>query len=270
MKWSIRKKFNISFLILFTISAMVFTYFLGNFMENQALTTIENDVIKLQHTTREYLKQFKELHQEEKDLLAAYGQPLTHTLSELYDHSVALYTPEGRFITEATPINSELLMTQKKHEPNVSETSSKELIGAFDNKASYTITTLDQGTIVKFAYPVYLEDEFYGVVRFTADYTSLFSHNEQLIQHFRILTFTLLFGVFCIALWLTQQIIKPLRTLTEATKQVANRSFAAVTMNPSTDEVGELTKQFAAMQAEINRYVSKVEEEKEKVLQLEK
>ncbi|WP_053363506.1 HAMP domain-containing sensor histidine kinase [Bacillus sp. FJAT-27251] len=270
MRWTIRKKFTVSFLILFTVAAILFTSFLSNFIEEQALATIENDVLKLQHTTREYLKQFQELHPGETAIFSVHGQPLSRTLSELYGQSVALYTPEGHFITEAVPVDSTLLMSQKKHEPNVDHTSSTELRNAFDNKASYTIAHLDGGSIVRFAYPVYLQDEFYGVVRFTADYTNLFSHNEQLIQHFRFLAIILFFGVFCIALWLTQQIIKPLKTLTEATKRVANRTFNAVRMKPSTDEVGELAKHFTAMQDEINRYVSKIEEEKEKVLQLEK
>ena len=270
MKWTIRRKFFSSFLVLFSIATIVFNYYLSEFIDNQTELTIENDVAKLQHTSKEYLKQFQQLHPNEGTLFSTYGQSLTQTFSKLYKHSVAIYSPDGTFVTEVIPVSSQLLMAQKKHEENLNDTSSEELKRAFNNKAAYTISHVSKGTIIKFAYPVYLHDEFYGVIRFTADYSALFTHNEQLLQHFRVLTMALFFGVFCIALLLTQQIIKPLRQLTIATKQLANRTFDNLTLKPSSDEVGQLATQFSKMQKEINMHISQIEAEKEKVLKLEK
>ena len=149
MKWTIRRKFFTSFLVVFSIATIVFNYYLSEFIENQTELTIENDVAKLQHTSKEYVKQFQQLHPDETALFSTYGQSLTQTFSKLYNHSVAIYSPDGTFVTEVIPVNSQLLMAQKKHEENLNDNSSEELKRAFTNKAAYTISHVLKGTVIK-------------------------------------------------------------------------------------------------------------------------
>ncbi|MFJ7735398.1 ATP-binding protein [Lysinibacillus sp. NPDC097287] len=270
MRWTIRKKFFLGFLLLFTIAALLFNELLEKTIENNTMTVIQNDLTKLQHTSKEYIKQFSQLHSAKDDLFIEYGSTIAQELSKLHAQSVAIYKTDGQFLYEAVPFNIPILKENQKYETNIDENSSNELQQAFQNKAAYTPKKLTEGTIIYFAYPVYIQDEFYGVLRFTGDYSEMYKHNQQLLNSFTLLTIILFVGVFVISLLLTSQIIKPLRTLTHATKRIADGDYSVNTSINTSDEIGELSKQFQHMQNEIRQQIHVIESEKEKVLVLEK
>lgn len=269
MKWTIRKKFLAGFLILFTFAALIFNQLLEKSIESNTTSFIQNELTNLQHTSKEYIKQFAQLHSAEKDLFTNYGSTMAQTLSNLHAQSVALYKTDGRFLYEAVPIDQPLLMENQKYEHDVDQNSSNELQRAFQNQAAYTPKALTKGTIIYFAYPVYIHDTFYGVIRFTGDYSDMFAHNEHLLNSFRLLTIFLFIGVFIISLLLTNQIIKPLQYLTAATKRMASGDYTEITSTKTSDEIGELASHFQHMQNEIRQHIDEINEEKEKVLLLE-
>ncbi|MBY0122787.1 HAMP domain-containing sensor histidine kinase [Bacillus sp. S/N-304-OC-R1] len=269
MKWTIRRKFLIGFMILFSFSALVFNELLAKTIENNTANFIKNELTKQQYTSKEYIKQFSELHKGDDDLFVKYGSTIAQVLSKMHAQSVALYKTDGAFLYEAVPIDKPLLMENQKYEHDVNKTSSTELQQAFQNKAAYTPKKLEKGTIIYFAYPVYIQDKFYGVVRFTGDYSELFDHNQKLLNSFKLLTIFLFIGVFIISLLLTNQIIKPLRYLTIAAKRMASGDYNEISNQKTSDEIGELSSQFQHMQNEIRLHIEKIQEEKEKVLLLE-
>lgn len=269
MKWPIRRKFLVGFLILFTFAALTFNQLLEKTIENNTASFIQNELTKLQYTSKEYVKQFSQLHSDKDDLFTDYGSTIAQKLSNLHEQSVALYKTDGRFLYEAVPVDQPLLMENQKYEQDVDEDSSNELQQAFQNKAAYTSKALTKGTIIYFAYPVYIHDTFYGVIRFTGDYSDMFAHNEHLLNSFRLLTIFLFIGVFIISLLLTNQIIKPLQYLTAATKRMASGDYTEITNTKTSDEIGELASHFQRMQNEIKQHIYKINEEKEKVLLLE-
>lgn len=270
MKWTIRKKFFLGFLLLFTIAALLFNEIIEKTIENNTMTVIQNDLTKLQHTSKEYIKQFSQLHNAKEDLFTEHGNTIVQELSKLHAQSVAVYKADGQFLYEAVPVNIPILMENQKYETNINENSSNELQQAFQNKAAYTPKKLTKGTIIYFAYPVYIQDELYGVLRFTGDYSEMYKHNQQLMHSFTFLTIILFVGVFVISLLLTSRIIKPIRTLTNATKRIADGDYSMNTSIHTSDEIGELATQFQHMQNEIRQQIHVIESEKEKVLVLEK
>ncbi|MBS4176512.1 sensor histidine kinase [Lederbergia citrea] len=251
------------------MATLFFNQLLEKTIENYTTTYIKNDLTNLQHTSKEYIKQFSQIHSNDDDLFSEYGSTIAQVLSNLHAQSVAVYKPDGSFLYEAVPIDQPLLMENQKYEHDVNKNSSNELLQAFQNKAAYTPKTLGKGTIIYFAYPVYMNDTFYGVIRFTGDYSDMFRHNEQLLTSFRLLTIFLFIGVFIISLLITNQIIKPLQYLTIATKRMARGDYNEITNNKTSDEIGELANQFQHMQNEIRQRIDELNEEKEKVLLLE-
>lgn len=247
MKWTIRKKFFLGFLLLFTLTTLLFNEIIEKTIENNTMTVIQNDLTKLQHTSKEYIKQFSQLHNTKDDLFIEYGSTIAQELSKLHAQSVAIYKADGQFLYEAVPVNIPILMRNQKYETNIDENSSNELQQAFQNKAAYTPRILSEGTIIYFAYPVYMQDKFYGVLRFTGDYSEMYKHDQQLLHSFTLLTIILFVGVFVISLLLTSQIIKPLHTLTNATKRIADGDYSVSTTIETSDEIGELATQFQHM-----------------------
>lgn len=270
MKWTIRKKFLIGYFILFTFTAFFVQQIMKDSLEANSQALIESDMAKLQHTTREYSKQFSQIHSAETDLFSVYGSKIAQELSKLQKQSVALYGPDGSFIYETVPVDQPLLIENQVYQTNSQEANYPELKAAFANQASFTRQDTDNGTLIYFAYPLYIQDEFIGVLRFTADYTDLFERNDSVLKSFTFLIISLFVGVFLISFVITTQITKPLIRLTKATKQVAEGNYQAKVRVNSKDELAVLATNFNEMQHNIERHIDRVEKEKDKVLLLEK
>lgn len=97
MKWTIQRKFVVGYFILFTLAAFIVDQVMKDSMEANSQVMIANEVTKLQHTTREHIKQFALIHPPQADLFAEYGSTIAQELSRLHTQSVAVYDTEGLF-----------------------------------------------------------------------------------------------------------------------------------------------------------------------------
>lgn len=270
MRWTIRKKFLLGYLILFALAAFLVQQIMKDSLEESSRAVIESELTKLQHTTREYSKQFAQIEPPKEDLFTESGSRIAQELSKLQKQSVAVYDRKGSFIYEAVPIDQQLLVENQVYQTNREQTRDPELKAAFENQASFTRQNVENGTLIYFAYPVYIKNEFLGVLRFTGDYTEMFERNAHVLRSFTILIVSLFLGVFLISLVFTTQIIKPLLRLTRATKRVAAGDYDAQVQVNSKDELELLAASFNEMQHSIKRHIEKIELEKDKVVLLEK
>ncbi|BAQ11960.1 sensor histidine kinase [Bacillus sp. OxB-1] len=267
MKWTIRKKFMVGYIILFSLAAVVVYQVLKDSLEENSMAAVENELTNLQHTTREYVKQFMLHSPPKEDLFQEFGGIIAQELSKLHKQSVALYDKEGHFLYEAVPMEQPILL-----EYQLESTGRKfpEIDAAYQNKAAFTRLDVEEGNLIFFSYPLYLHNEFYGVFQFTGDYTNLFARNEKVLQSFTLLVIGLFLGVFLISLLLTSQIIKPLVQLTKATRNVSAGDYHVKVQVKTGDELEDLATSFNEMQRDIERHIQTIEEEKEKILLLEK
>ncbi|WP_339252460.1 HAMP domain-containing sensor histidine kinase [Sporosarcina sp. FSL W8-0480] len=269
MKLTIRKKFFIGFFIVFFMAASISNQIMSKMLEKHTMTNLEEAVTSLQYSSTQFIRQFEQLHPQNENFVVENSYKLANELSRLYGQSVALYDSEGHFLYEAVPVNRPLLMEQQKYEANAEESSSEELKQAFQNQSAYTIQPLGEGTLLYFAYPLYLNDTLYGVVRFTADYTEVFLHNQSLLRTFTGLTILLFCGVYLISLLLSNQFIRRVKEVTTATKRMTTGDYQPIVANNASDEIGELAQNFQLMQLQIQQHIETIEQEKEKVLRLE-
>ena len=269
MKWTFKKKFFVGFFLLFSMAAFLFNFLLANMLDKHTTTNLETSVATLQFATKQYMKQFEQLHKQDGNFFIEDSYIIANELSKINAQSVALYDTTGQFLYESSPIDQPLLIEYQRYQRNVDLKSSVELQHAFQNKSAYTIQPVENGTLLYFAFPLYIEDVFYGVVRFTADYTDVFQHNQRLLTSFALLTFLLFLGVFIISLLIINQFTLPLQELTNATKRMAQGDYQPIPIINKSDEIGELSKHFKLMQQEIQQHIQTIELEKEKVMLLE-
>lgn len=267
MKWTIKNKFFISYLLLFTVAGIVFHVMISKAMEQDTVKEIEQDLQQLQYTTMEYLRQMQSGKSD--NILETSAGEVAYKLSEIHHHSVALFNARGEFIYESIPIDSTLLMSQSKYNENLPIDSVSQLNLAYDNQSSYYLSKVNDGTIVYFTFPVYIEGEFLGILRFTGDYTSVFERNDQLVNSFSALTVLLLVGVFIISLILTNQITKPLHQLKEVTNQISSGNYNVVIPKKSQDEIGDLSDSFSVMLDRVKNYTEKMEVDYQQIVSLE-
>ncbi|MEK5037631.1 HAMP domain-containing sensor histidine kinase [Sporosarcina sp. FSL K6-3457] len=270
MKWTIQKKFIVGYLILFTLAALIVDQVMKDSLGKNSQVMIANEVTKLQHTTREHIKQFALIHPPQADLFKEYGGTIAQELSRLHTQNVALYDSEGLFLYEAIAMEKPLLAENQAYQMNLEGNPNPELIAAFNNQAAFTRVDVPDGNLVYFSYPLYLHDQFYGVLRFTGDSTNLFTANDKVLTSFRVLVICLFAGVFIISTLLTRQIIRPLLRLTAATKKVAAGNYGVDVHVKTKDELEVLAMSFNDMQQNIQRQMKMLEQEKDRVVQAEK
>ncbi len=270
MKWTIQRKFIIGYFILFTLAALIVDQVMKDSLEANSQVMIATEVTKLQHTTREHIKQFALIHPPQADLFNEYGGTIAQELSKLHKQSVALYNWEGLFLYEAIAMEEPLLVENQTYQVNLEGNPNPELTAAFKNQAAFTRVDVPGGNLVYFSYPLYMNDQFFGVLRFTGDYTNLFAANDKVLTSFRVLVICLFAGVFVISSLLTSQIIKPLLRLTAATKKVAAGDYGVDVQVKTRDELEILAMSFNEMQQNIQQQMEMLEQEKDKVLQAEK
>lgn len=203
-------------------------------------------------------------------MFTEYGSTIAQELSRLHTQNVAIYDLEGLFLYEAIAMEEPLLVENQAYQVNLEDNPNAELTAAFKNQAAFTRVDVADGNLVYFSYPLYMHDQFYGVLRFTGDYTNLFAANDKVLTSFRVLVICLFAGVFVISNLLTKQIIKPLLRLTAATKKVAAGDYGVDVQVKTRDELEVLAASFNDMQQNIQRQMDMLEQEKDKVVQAEK
>lgn len=270
MKWTIQRKFIIGYLILFTLATLIVDQVMKDSLDANSQVMITNEVTKLQHTTREHIKQFALIHPPQSDLFTEYGGTIAQELSRLHTQNVAIYDSEGLFLYEAITMEEPLLVENQAYQVNLEDNPNAELTAAYKNQAAFTRVDVAGGNLVYFSYPLYMLDQFYGVLRFTGNYTNLFTANDKVLTSFRVLVICLFAGVFVISTLLTRQIIKPLSRLTAATKKVVAGDYGVDVQVKTKDELEVLATSFNDMQQNIQRQMKMLEQEKDKVLQAEK
>lgn len=266
MKWTIRRKFLVGFLLLFSTAALIIYQVMTLSLQSNSETIIKNELAKLQQTTREYVKQFMLLHPYESNFFAEFGSVIAQDLSALHQQSVALYNERGEFLFEAVPIEQPQLMTGQQ----AREMFASDIALALDNQAAFTLVDVDGIKLSYFSYPLYIQDRFYGIMRFTGDYTYLFTSNQQILRGFTLFTVILFLAVFLFSLLLTRKMMQPLTNLITATKQVASGNYNLRISLKTGDEFEQLTDSFNEMSKEIKQKINQIEAEKDRVLLLEK
>jgi len=267
-KWTIRKKFFISFCLLFVIAATVFAQLMVTNLHNNTMKAMEEDLEKLQNLTTEYIRQQKEIDPITTNILEQNAVEIATKLGQLNKQSVAIFNEKGEFQYEYIPIESTLLMSQNRYHPDLA--LDEKIMRAYENQAVYELEEVENGTILVFTFPIYIYGEQLGVVRFTNDYTKIMEQNDELLLKMSLLTIVLFIGVFLISSILINKITKPLAILNDWTKKVVKGQYDESIKLSSNDEIGELATSFKEMQVSIKEYIHQLEEDKKKIVELER
>ena len=79
------------------MAALIVDQVMKDSLEANSQVMIANEVTKLQHTTREHIKQFALIHPPQADLFKEYGSTIAEELSRLHTQNVALYDQKAFF-----------------------------------------------------------------------------------------------------------------------------------------------------------------------------
>lgn len=266
LKIGIRKKIFFLFSLLFIITSCITYYMVDKALTEKNETIITNELKQIQRASREYIKQYVILNGASEALFHEHGSTLAQDLSQHHQKNVALYDQEGNFLYEALD-NPALVTLPMK--------SDYDFHLALENKAAYILERINSHQsrevyhIVHFSFPLYIQDQYYGIIRLSKDYSPLYEANRFILRSFSIFIVIMTAGILFLIYIISTYITKPLLRLTTAMKDVTKGQYNVAINNPTGDEIEELTNSFSEMQLAIKEHIKKVEFEKEKVIQLE-
>ncbi len=270
MKLSIRYKLLIYFFVIFLLGAFSSHFFLYRQLYSNNHEVIKGDIEYLQKSSREYLRQFFLQNNLTDDTFGTEGQLLVKELSKYFRYDVALYDSLGNFLYGATTEDNDSFVLHYNEFSQLKSSSKEDLLLAIDNQSGFTINYFDDNYIVNFSYPLYLDNNHHGIIRFSRDYTGLFNSSHFLLRGFSLVNILVLILLFIITYLVSLHIIKPLVTIKRGLKYISEGSYGLNVRIKTGDELEELSDSFNKMSNKIKKQVDTILEEKNKVLKLEK
>ncbi|WP_418223355.1 HAMP domain-containing sensor histidine kinase [Clostridium isatidis] len=118
------------------------------------------------------------------------------------------------------------------------------------------------------SYPLIINQSYIGIINLTKDYSILFMEYKKAINTLTLIEISLIIFIFFISYRLTNKIVKPIETLTYASKKLSEGNYNINIDIKGNDEISILSKEFINMKTKIQEQILEIEKEKEKVEKL--
>lgn len=140
---------------------------------------------------------------------------------------------------------------------------------AIEGKAVVNLKYRDNNIYGILTYPLYINDDYLGIVTINKDYKHVYSSYERAINFTTLVEVVVFLIVFVLIFLIISKITKPITKLTEAVKQVGEGNYDISINIQSKDEVGILSNEFIKMKDKIQNQIQDIKLQKEKVEKLE-
>lgn len=259
MKTSIKYKILSSFAILIFFSLGILIYFTNSMINRNNEYVIKKEIIDIKKHSDMYIKQLylnKGAH-DIKEFIHKYNNEILEELSYKIGNRVTLYSSDGEVLVDSLENNS-------------FSDNSEDLIKAKNNEKAYTINYKNNQVIVKFSYPIEIDNERYGIVRYTIDYSDIYNEGNKFIDILMIFSAILFIVTVIISLVIAKGITQPIKVLTGMTKSIADGNLDVDDEIKSSDEIGELFNNFKTMAKKLKDQINRIERDNEAIKKLEK
>ncbi len=140
---------------------------------------------------------------------------------------------------------------------------------AIEGKAVVNLKYRNNNIYGILTYPLYINDNYLGIVTINKDYKHVYSSYERAINFTTLVEVVVFLIVFVLIFLIISKITKPITKLTEAVKQVGEGNYNVSINIQSKDEVGILSNEFIKMKDKIQNQIQDIKLQKEKVEKLE-
>lgn len=259
MKTSIKHKILSCFTILIFLALSILVYFTNSMINRNNEYVIKKEIIDIKKHSDMYIKQLylnKGAHNT-KTFIHKYNNEIVEELSYKIGNRVTLYSSDGDLIVDSLENNS-------------FSDNSEDLIKAKNNEKAYVINYKNNQVVVKFSYPIEIDNDRYGIVRYTIDYSDIYKEGNKFIYILMIFSTILFIITVIISLIIAKGITQPIKILTSMTKSIADGNLDVYDEIKSNDEIGELFNNFRAMTKKLKVQINRIERDNEAIKTLEK
>lgn len=253
MMRTIQSKFLVGFLIIFGVFFLILFLWITANIESSNRSTVKNQLQDLKNNSNSYIQQSFLTHHFTNDEI--YFEQIAEELgTELYHASsseVALYSLTGQFIYASKSASF--------------PSDSEDLALAIAGNTAYTLIRAEGKAVALFAYPVVVEGEKVGIVRFSKDFTPLYSQNGLMQQTIAWIALIVFAAAFLFSILLSRHITLSLSKLAKATTEVASGNLHARIVVKQRDEVGKLAANFNSMIEKLREQFAIIEQDRDRL-----
>ncbi|MDK0617991.1 HAMP domain-containing sensor histidine kinase [Clostridium perfringens] len=260
----VKHKFSGGFLIIFLIAFIILNCFLGKAFINYHENKIKNEMDSLYKSSYSILRLYFQVNNLEgnKGNFNRYIPKISNDISE-----------QGK--CQIDVFNEAL---EKEYSYYLDDFSfDYERDGGYDvlkeankNKAALNIYRDENAVKAYLAFPVYVDDSFLGNILLSKDYSKEHLELRDLMSNIKFIVSITFLLILIFTYFLFERIINPLNYIKNSFKRIGDGDFKINLKVNSKDEIGDLACGVNKMANKIEEQIEKINEEKEKVLTLEK
>ncbi|GAA3406400.1 HAMP domain-containing sensor histidine kinase [Paenibacillus hodogayensis] len=257
MRLTIRMQFFIGLLLVFSLSLLLLNTFTGHFIDTSNERTIAADLLSLNENAGVYVKQTFMIHHFSQDetYYREMAPQLVDELQRVTASDIAAYTLAGELL-EASD--------RKKFEA----AGKDDLKRALDGETAYTLSYSDRAALAYYAYPVVVDGNTVGILRFVKDFSYLYEQGKRLKDVINMAAMSILGAAFLFSYWLSRNISVPIEKLTEASTAVTNGNLDVRVSFRRKDELGKLADNFNRMNGKIRGQIEQMEQDRDRLAEL--
>lgn len=257
MKYSIQNKILIWFSIIIFVglsSLLIVSY---KITEQNTAHIIENDMIRVKKNLDLYLKQHFLINNKEfnEANLLEDADAISRELSFQIGNTVEIYNSHGEKISNFLSPES---------------IKSDDLSKAIKGQIAYTINYIGGKVIVSLSYPVEINNNAIGIIRYNKDYSELYVYSNRFKYVINIFAAVIFIIVFIGSIIISRQIAKPIIELTKGSEQVSKGDFDLNININSKDEIGELANRFKIMVDRIKEQIAIINRDRDNLKEAQK
>lgn len=259
MRFSIHNKILISFCLVVFLGLFSLQVASYRFTEQNMNQIINNDMISSKKNIDLYLKQYFMIYDLDMNSATLHGEAenISKVLSSEFGNNVTIFDQNG----EKT-FNMDVSIFPKDESG---------LEKALNGEINYAMNYLEDKVWASLTYPIKVNNEIVGIVRYYRDYTDLYDNNERFKNITNLVAFIIFIIIFITSFVLAKIITRPVRTLIKNSEQIAKGNFDVEIKIKSNDEVGELAKRFTIMIKKIKKQIEFINKDRDnlKALQMQ-
>lgn len=267
MKFSIRYKFAIGFLLIFCISFNCITIFVQNAVMKNNEKIISDEFLDSQRDLDVYLNQYVIINKITNDTNSFdnYCEKIGLAVNSKINDRIMIYSCGGNLMYDSDYNNGNLYL----NDGTVINDDFSDLNIAINGQSSYKIININGVYKTVFSKPLYINNNLVGILRYTKDYTDLFQNSNSMILEIKLFMLIVFLILFIFSFVLSTKIIIPIIKLNKVTKEISKGNYDFNISSYSKDEIGELIQSFNVMKTKIREQIVTIKKDRDDLIKSE-
>ncbi len=247
MNKSIQYKILLPFLLLIFIGMVSLIAVLYSINEQNTYQIISDDMIYARQNQALYLKQYFLVNNLEFDSasLAKESDTISRSLSLQESANIKIYP---------YPIEKESHLS-----------SDKDFSLASNGETAYTIDFSQNAVFATLSFPIQIDDNIIGIMRYSKDYTEHFTNNKNFIVIIGLFSTSILLAMLIISYFISRQLVKPIKRLIVSSEEISKGNYDIDIDIKSKDEIGELACRFQVMANTVSDQIDVIKKDRDRL-----